>query len=325
MEQYINTDEIVDEAIKETLQQLNTDSIQVKSIYYQNIVAELNAISIYFKQVERTKNLKRSSKLTNPYAPEYGFDENVALAYQISKEKKDQAIVYNRINKILSYLRQQQEITYSLYIKDTQNRMHRYEVPESEIETFTSIVQSTTFRFDQDLREYAEVALERLENAKTFSDHVDKFMNAVDSAISGTKLKLKLADKYEAFEYHYQMFDKSGSGEDFNHSFNIEEIRKWLFQRGHDTAGWWVRGDIGLTSVKSINLNNKFLLLNLASQKSLQEVYQLLTHIFASDTLGVEQLSRLVKAFTPLVYELKNGMNVDVNKIVEDLINSLIK
>jgi hypothetical protein len=56
--------------------------------------------------------------------------------------------------------------------------------------------------------------------------------------------------------------------------------------RGHDTAGWWVRGDIGLTSVKSVNLNNKFLFLNLASQKSLQEVYGLLNEIFITQTLS---------------------------------------
>jgi hypothetical protein len=29
---------------------------------------------------------------------------------------------------------------YSLYVKDLDNRIYRYEVPESEIENFTSIV-----------------------------------------------------------------------------------------------------------------------------------------------------------------------------------------
>ena len=177
---------------------------------------------------------------------------------------------------------------------------------------------------DQDLREYAQTALERLENAQKLSQHMEKFMKVIDEALYGTNVKLKLPDKYEIFEQHYQMFNKTINGENYNHSFNIENIRKWILQRGHDTAGWWVRGDIGLTSVKSINLNNKFLFLGLASQKSLQETYQLLKEIFQSATLSQEQLSRLVKAFTPIVYDLKHGIQSDVNQIVEDLINSLI-
>ena len=131
MEQYVNTDKIVDEAVQEALKKLNTDSITVKNNYYQSIVLELNKISIYFRLKERTNNLKRSSKLINPYAPEFGFNTSTEFAYEISKEKKEQALVYNSINKILSYLRQQKEITYALYIKGLDNQMYRYEVHES--------------------------------------------------------------------------------------------------------------------------------------------------------------------------------------------------
>ena len=196
-------------------------------------------------------------------------------------------------------------------------------VPESQIEQFTTIVQTSTFKMDADLREFAEIAIERLENAQRFSEHLEQFMKAVDSALVGTKLSIKLADKYEAFEYHYQSVDKPD--ENFAHGFDIEELRTWILTRGHDTAGWWVRGDVGLTSVKSINLNNKFLFLNLATQKSLQEVYGLLTELFQTNVLGAEAISRLVKAFTPAVYELKAGMSIDVDAIVNNLIVSLTK
>lgn len=322
MPEQINTDMIIDTAVRQAMETMNADRIIIKQSYYTQIQSELNAISIYFHQVSRSENMKRSSGLTNPYAPEFGFDTS-AIAYEITKIKKDQAIVYNRINKILSYLRQGQEINYALYVKDINNKMHRYMVPESQIEQFTTIVQTSAFKMDADLREFAETAIERLENAQRFSEHMDEFMRAVDSALAGTKLSLKLADKYEAFEYHYQSVDKPD--DNFTHGFDIESLRTWLLTRGHDTAGWWVRGDIGLTSVKSINLNNKFLFLNLATQKSLQEVYGLLTELFSTNVLSAESISRLVKAFTPAAYELKAGMKVDVNSIVTNLISSLTK
>lgn len=312
----IDTDFIIDSAVQEAFNQLGMESITIKAEYFKIIQHELNSISTFFTTTQRVNKYKKANKLSNPYAPEYGFSQS-EIAYQISKEKSQQAIVYNKINKILSFLRQSQEIVYSLYVKDLNNRMYRYEVPESEIENFTSIVQSTTFKFDQQLREYASVAIERLENALELSKHIEEFMKAVDN----TGLKVNLADKYEAYEYHYQIRDKNNN---FSHGFNIDGIRKWILGRGHDTAGWWVRGDIGLTSVKSINLNNKFLFLNLASQKSLQEVYGLLNEIFIKQTLSVTQVSKLVKAFTPAVYEMKRGIQTDVQKIVNDLINSLM-
>lgn len=317
VDNFVNTDEIVDSAVEEAFKMLKIDSITIKREYFKNIQHELQAISVYFITAQKVNIQKKANKLTNPYAPEYGFS-STEIAYQISKEKKDQAIVYNRLNKILSYLRAGQEIVYSLYIKDLDGRMYRFEVPENEIDDFTSIVQSTTFKFDDSLRKYASVATERLENALELSQHIDNFMKAVDQ----TGLKVSLADRYEAYEYHFQKIDRDKG---FSHNFNIEGIKRWILARGHDTAGWWVRGDIGLTSVKSVNLNNKFLFLNLASQKSLQEVYKLLNEIFIKQTLSAEDVSKLVKAFTPVVYDLKRGVSVNVNKIVEDLINSLIK
>lgn len=271
------------------------------------------------KQKEHTQKVRRSTGLTNPYAPEFGFSET-EVAIEITKEKKDQAIVYNKINKILSYLRQGQEINYSLYIKDSQGRYYRYEVPEAEIENFTSIVQQNTFQLDEDLRKFGEAVVERLQAAELMNQHIQKFMQAIDE----TGLRVKLADRYEAFEYHYQKVDNA-LNENFSHGFNVEGIRRWLLGRGHDTIGWWVRGDIGLTSVKSINLNNKFILLNLASQKSLTEVYLLLKELFASQVLTEEVIARFVKAFTPVVSELKKYENINLHQIIEDLINSLIK
>ena len=311
----INTDYIIDQAVQEAFKQLNIQSLQIKQKYFISIQEELKAISNYLQVSEKIGQVKKATKLTNPYAPEYGFSQT-EISYEISRKKKEQSIIYNKINKILSYLRNAQEITYALYVKDLNNNMYRYEVPESEIDNFTEIVQSTVFRMDQDLREYASIAIKRLENALALSQHIEGYMKAVDQ----TGLSVKQADKYEAYEYHYQIRDFNN---DLSHNFNIEGIRKWILGRGHDTAGWWVRGDIGLTSVKSVDLNNKYLFLNLASQKSLAEVFNLLKNIFTSSTLSMSQVSQLVKAFTPAVYEMKKGMSSDVQKIVMDLINSL--
>lgn len=310
---------LIDEAVNEAFKEFGIQSLQIKKEYYIQIKKELNDISKYFTQITRNNNIKKSNGLTNPYAPEFGFSTS-AIAYQITKVKKDQAIIYNKINKILSYLRKGQEINYALYIKDINGRIYRREVPESEIGDFTRIVQENMFRVDQDLRNYAETSIEQLENALKLSEHINKFMAAVDS----TGLKVKLPDKYEAYEYHYQTVDHQDI-DNLTHGFNIEGIRRWILGRGHDTAGWWVRGDIGLTSVKSINLNNKFLLLDLASQKSLQEVYQVLTEIFINDSLNQQQVGRLVKAFTPIIHDFKQNANIDIQQTVNDLISSLIQ
>lgn len=326
----VNTDQIIDQAVQQAMESLGLEAIQIKQHYYQAIQVELNKISLFYASNSRRKNIKRGNRLLNPYAPEFGFDQSAEIAYEITKNKKDQAKAYVSINKILSYLRQGQEINYALYIKNLDGSIYRYEVPEEEISSFASIVQGTSFKLDADLRQYSEIAIERLENAKKFSDHVNSYMVALQEAEAlakkeNSKFRIKQADRYEAFEYHYQKIDKRNKNENFSHSFNIEGIKNWLLARGHDTVGWFARGDIGLTSVKSVNLNNKFLFLDLASQKSLNEVYQLLKEIFGSNTLNSQQVSRLVKAFTPAVHDLKAGLNTNINKIVEDLINSLIK
>ena len=176
--------------------------------------------------------------------------------------------MYRSLNKILAQLRHGQEMKYALYIKDLQGRAHRYEVPESELASFTEKVQennpfSSVENAKENLRDYAESALKILGSNLELSDHIDKFLGVVN----GLDINVKLADAYEGFEYHYQKFD--GTGDFTKHGFNAEGIRKWFLGRGHDTVGWWARGDIGLTSVKSINLNNKYLFLSLTSKNSL--------------------------------------------------------
>lgn len=314
----INTDFIIDSAVNEVFQTFGQQNLIIQQKYYTLIQLEMKKIEQYFQKKDRKKRVVQKGKLLNPYAPEFGFNES-DIAYELMLEKKDSAIVYHSINKILSYIRQGQEMSYVLYVKDLNNRMYRYEVPESELENFLTIVQNTTFKADSDLRQFSEIAIQRLENAQLLSQHIENYMKAIDA----TGLSVKLADRYEAFEYHYQKIDNLMNNESFNHEFNIEGIRRWLLGRGHDTVGWWVRGDIGLTSVKSVNLNNKYLFLNLASKKSMQEVYQVIKEIFSDNILTPKKVSRLVKAFTPTVNELKKGIQIDVNKIVEDLISSL--
>ena len=317
--QELDTDAIIDSAVQEAFNYYNVERIKIKQQYYNEIMKHLKDIEIYFKQIERVDNLKRADSFANPYSSKFGFSKE-KIAYEINVTKKESAIIYEKLNKILSYLRQGQEINYSLYVKQG-DRYYRYSVPESQISDFTYLIQSNNpfSETENNLRKFAEVSIERLENALELSEHISNYMKAIDS----TGLKVKLPDKYEAFEYHYQNIDINS--QNFSHGFNIEGIRKWILGRGHDVAGWWVRGDIGLTSVKSINLNNKYLFLSLASQKSLSKVYTLLKDIFLNPSLDQNQISRLVKAFTPVVSDLKKGQQVDVQKIVNELIESLIK
>lgn len=316
----IDTDAIIDAAVSNVLKHMNTESITIQTSIYKEIKYELDNIKQYFVASNSVVNKAMKARA---FGSAYGFNQS-EIAYEIVAEKKEQALVYRSLNKILAQLRYGQEMKYALYIKDLQGRAHRYEVPESELASFTEKVQennpfSSVENAREDLRNYAESTLKILESNLELSDHIDKFLGVVNDL----DINVKLADAYEGFEYHYQKFD--GAGDFTKHGFNAEGIRKWFLGRGHDTVGWWARGDIGLTSVKSINLNNKYLFLNLTSKNSLNQVYNLISSLFSSQTLGPQHLSRLVKAFTPVVDDLKHGMSVDVESIIQDLINSLAR
>lgn len=316
----IDTDAIIDAAVSSVLEHMNTESITIQTSIYKEIKYELDRIKQYFVSSNNTVNKTMKARA---FGSAYGFNQS-EIAYEIVAEKKEQALVYRSLNKILAQLRYGQEMKYALYIKDLQGRAHRYEVPESELASFTEKVQgnnpfSSVEGAKEDLRKYAESALKILESNLELSNHIDKFLGVVNSL----DINVKLADAYEGFEYHYQKFD--GAGDFTKHGFNAEGIRRWFLGRGHDTVGWWARGDIGLTSVKSVNLNNKYLFLSLTSKNSLNQVYNLISSLFSSQTLGPQHLSRLVKAFTPVVDDLKHEMPVDVESIVQNLINSLTR
>lgn len=316
----IDTDAIIDAAVSSVLEHMNTESITIQTSIYKEIKYELDCIKQYFVSSNSVVNKAMKARA---FGSAYGFNQS-EIAYEIVAEKKEQALVYRSLNRILAQLRHGQEMKYALYIKDLQGRAHRYEVPESELASFTEKVQgnnpfSSIESARKDLRDYAESTLEILESNLELSKHIDSFLGVV----SGLDINVKLADAYEGFEYHYQKFD--GAGDFAKHGFNAEGIRRWFLGRGHDTVGWWARGDIGLTSVKSINLNNKYLFLSLTSKNSLNQVYNLMSSLFSSQTLGPQHLSRLTKAFTPVVDDLKHGMSVDVESIIQDLINSLTR
>lgn len=316
----IDTDAIIDAAVSSVLEHMNTESITIQTSIYKEIKYELDCIKQYFVSSNNTVNKAMKARA---FGSAYGFNQS-EIAYEIVAEKKEQALVYRSLNKILAQLRYGQEMKYALYIKDLQGRTHRYEVPESELASFTEKVQgnnpfSSVEGAKEDLRKYAESALKILESNLELSNHIDKFLGVVNSL----DINVKLADAYEGFEYHYQKFD--GTGDFTKHGFNAEGIRRWFLGRGHDTVGWWARGDIGLTSVKSVNLNNKYLFLSLTSKNSLNQVYNLISSLFSSQTLGPQHLSRLVKAFTPVVDDLKHEMPVDVESIIQNLINSLTR
>ena len=316
----IDTDAIIDAAVSSVLEHMNTESITIQTSIYKEIKYELDHIKQYFVASNSVVNKAMKARA---FGSAYGFNQS-EIAYEIVAEKKEQALVYRSLNKILAQLRYGQEMKYALYIKDLQGRTHRYEVPESELASFTEKVQgnnpfSSVEGAKEDLRKYAESALKTLESHLELSNHIDKFLGVVNSL----DINVKLADAYEGFEYHYQKFD--GAGDFTKHGFNAEGIRRWFLGRGHDTVGWWARGDIGLTSVKSVNLNNKYLFLSLTSKNSLNQVYNLISSLFSSQTLGPQHLSRLVKAFTPVVDDLKHEMPVDVESIVQNLINSLTR
>ena len=316
----IDTDAIIDAAVSSVLEHMNRESITIQTSIYKEIKYELDHIKQYFVA---SNNVVNKAMKARAFGSAYGFNQS-EIAYEIVAEKKEQALVYRSLNKILAQLRYGQEMKYALYIKDLQGRTHRYEVPESELASFTEKVQgnnpfSSVEGAKEDLRKYAESALKILESNLELSNHIDKFLGVVNSL----DINVKLADAYEGFEYHYQKFD--GAGDFTKHGFNAEGIRRWFLGRGHDTVGWWARGDIGLTSVKSVNLNNKYLFLSLTSKNSLNQVYNLISSLFSSQTLGPQHLSRLVKAFTPVVDDLKHEMPVDVESIVQNLINSLTR
>ena len=316
----IDTDAIIDAAVSSVLEHMNTESITIQTSIYKEIKYELDHIKQYFVASNSVVNKAMKARA---FGSAYGFNQS-EIAYEIVAEKKEQALVYRSLNKILAQLRYGQEMKYALYIKDLQGRTHRYEVPESELASFTEKVQgnnpfSSVEGAKEDLRKYAESALKILESNLELSNHIDKFLGVVNSL----DINVKLADAYEGFEYHYQKFD--GAGDFTKHSFNAEGIRRWFLGRGHDTVGWWARGDIGLTSVKSVNLNNKYYYIRKKKKNSLNQVYNLISSLFSSQTLGPQHLSRLVKAFTPVVDDLKHGMSVDVESIIQDLINSLTR
>ena len=183
MNNNVDTDIIIDEAVKQVFEQMHIESLPIKQSYYNEIQKILFEISNFFQIRQNTIQKKRSNKLTNPYAPEYGFSEE-ALSYAITVEKKETAIIYHKLNRILSLLRNEQELNYVLYIrKKLENGSYstiRYEVPESEINDFLTIVQGNKFREDENLRQYANVAIERLEKRTEFHKLIYKLVYICD-------------------------------------------------------------------------------------------------------------------------------------------------
>jgi hypothetical protein len=48
---------------------------------------------------------------------------------------------------------------------------------------------------------------------------------------------MKNADKYEAFESHFQKYDLKGN---YKHNFDKKEIAEWILRRGtHNTLAWY--------------------------------------------------------------------------------------
>lgn len=135
----------------------------------------------------------------------------------------------------------------------------------------------------------------------------------------------KLSNLYEAFEYHFEVVDKKNIENFAHNNFNQQGISNWLFARARDTVSWYRRGDIGLTSVKSINLEEEINYIGLTTQVSLNRVYTLLTEIFNKQYLDAHDLSQLVRAFTPAIDELKKATDYDLKTVVNNMINSLTK
>ena len=294
---------------------MNIQSVNVKKEYYQAIKNHLQKIQIYFTQIESQEKVRKS----NIYNFSTGFTQEVQ--YSLILAKKDSGLIYSELNQILKYLRQGQAMTYALYVKDIKGNQYRYEVKDKD--EFVNIVQANTFNMEQDLKNYCQNVLDQLENQKELSKHIEEFFKAVDMATSDWKSKISQADKYEGFEYHYQKRDFLLQS--YTHGFNIQGIRNWYFARGHDTLPWFSGGDVDLTSVKSVDLQNKHVLLSISSKKSMEQVYSLIQSIFSSSTLSQKNISDLVKAFTPAVQQLKKGASINVKEIVEDLILSLTK
>ena len=139
------------------------------------------------------------------------------------------------------------------------------------------------------------------------------------------KNHIKQSDLYEGFEYHYQLYDEKGKN--LNHDFDLWKILLWFKARGHDTLPWYQGGDINLTSVKSIDLTQSQNLIDLTSLIALRQSFNLLYKIFYTEEqelkLNATNISNLVKAFSPALKLLKEENNEEINKIIDNLINSL--
>lgn len=324
-----DTNVIIDNAVEQVFQEMGIESVQIKSDYYTDIIKELESIADFFTISARKK------KKGFQYSKDYGFNSSLDYAYNILTDTSKKNIVYSKLNKILSYFRGQQEIDYSIYIKDLNGQISRIHLTGEEAKEFTEAAWNTTFfnsyktTGPSSLKKYAQELLKKTTQSKILSNHINAYFDVLNDILKENKLSMKDSDKYEAFEYHYQKKDIGGT---YNHGFNRKGIKSWIKQRGtHDVQGWYQKGDIGLTSVKSIDLykNEKIILLTIAKDASLEEVFTLLEELFISQinsdkpSFGEKEISRIIKAFTPAVDELKKNMSVDIKSIVKELIQSI--
>ena len=309
----------IDSIVQQVFKEMKVDSVRIKQDYYNIIIKELEFLRLQFIQLDNYS--KRGGRY---YVPKYGFTPT-DLSYKIQQATANRIKIYHSINNILACLRFQQQLTYSLYIKDLNNHMHRYVVPENQLDTFLMAVQQQTESMQHPLINYANSVIEQMENDLLLSKHMQAFMQVIDENKNKYDISsdYKPADQYEAFEYHYQKVDLASGEENFEHKFNVAGIMNWIKARQHDTIPWYASGDIGLTSVKSIDLNQKMIFLSAFSDRSLETTYALIQRVFASQILNANDISTLVKAFTPAVENLKAGFDIDLKNIVQNLISSL--
>ena len=301
----------------------------MKEEKYQAILKELDSIS---KFVIRSNKVR---KKVPQFSKRYGFDNTLEYAYEILTDTSAKNSIYHHLNKILSYFRDMKELDYAVYIKGEEGHTSRFFLAGEEAEEFTQAAWNTTFadsyKKTSELKNYAQKLIDKKTQCIMLSQHIESYWNVLDNVLMNKKLKMKNADKYEAFEFHYQKHDLNGN---YRHRFNKSEIVEWIQQRGtHNTLAWYQTGDVGLTSVKSINLQEKVQLLTISKPRSLVEVFALLEQLFISQinednsktkTFGIEEISTIVKAFTPTVNKIRAKIEVNVKEIVETTIKSLL-
>lgn len=126
----------IEAVIKECLDALGQEKIKINQGVFRQIQKELNFLQKYYIQIN-SRFLKSST-----YSAFAGFNYS-SYHYEISATKEQEALVYQHLNNILALLRNNQHLTYVLYVNEKideqRSQQYRYEVPAEQLDEFLKL------------------------------------------------------------------------------------------------------------------------------------------------------------------------------------------